>query len=43
MEILTSKIVYNLINNPRVPEKWFEYGKETPGLAIINESDEISK
>lgn len=41
MEILTSEIVDNLINNPGVPEKWFEYGKGTPGLAIINEGDEI--
>ena len=41
MEILTSEIVDNLINNPGVPEKWFEYGKGTPGLAIINEGGEI--
>ncbi|WP_432645115.1 type II secretion system protein [Methanobrevibacter sp.] len=41
MEILTSEIVDNLINNPGVPEKWFEYDKGTPGLAITNEGGEI--
>ncbi len=41
IEKLTSEVVDNLINNPGIPEKWFEYGKGTPGLAIINENGEI--
>ena len=36
MEKLTSEAVDNLINNPGVPENWNEYGKGTPGLAIVN-------
>ncbi len=36
MEKLTSEVVDNLINNPGVPENWNEYGKGTPGLAIVN-------
>lgn len=41
MEILITEVVDNLINNPGVPEKWFEYGKGIPGLAIINEGGEV--
>ena len=37
MEKLTSEILDNLINNPGVPDNWNEYGKGTPGLAIVNE------
>ena len=37
MEKLTSEILDNLINNPRVPENWNEYDRGTPGLAIVNE------
>lgn len=36
MEKLTSEVLDNLINNPGVPENWNEYGKGTPGLAIVN-------
>ena len=41
MEILTSEVVDNLINNPGVPDNWFESLKGTPGLAIVNEGGEI--
>lgn len=41
MEMLTSEFVDNLINNPGMPENWYESGKGTPGLAIINEGGEI--
>ncbi|WP_405267308.1 hypothetical protein [Methanobrevibacter sp.] len=37
MEILTSQVVDNLINNPGVPDNWFKNLKGTPGLAIVNE------
>ena len=40
MEILTSEVADNLINNPGVPENWFEILKGTPGLAIVNEGGE---
>ncbi len=40
MEILTSEVIDNLINNPGIPEKWFEYEKGTPGLSIVNEGGE---
>ena len=40
-EIIISEVIDNLINNPGVPENWFEYKKGTPGLAIINEHEEI--
>ncbi len=40
MEILTSQVVENLINNPGVPDNWFESLKGTPGLAIVNEGGE---
>ena len=35
MEKLISEVVDNLINNPGVPDNWQEYGKGTPGLAIV--------
>lgn len=41
MEKLTSEVVDNLINNPGVPENWNEYGKGTPGLAIMNAEGQI--
>lgn len=37
MEKLTSEVIDNLINNPGIPENWNEYGKGTPGLAVVNE------
>lgn len=40
-EILISEMADNLINNPGTPDNWEEYGKGTPGLAIINEEGEI--
>lgn len=41
IEHLITETVDNLVNNPGVPEKWFEYGKGTPGLAIVNEGGEV--
>ena len=40
-EILISEMADNLINNPGTPDNWEEYGKGTPGLAIVNEEGEI--
>ena len=40
-EIMISEMIDNLINNPGTPENWEEYGKGTPGLAIINSEGEI--
>ncbi|AMD16591.1 hypothetical protein TL18_00190 [Methanobrevibacter sp. YE315] len=40
VEMLINEAVDNLINNPGNPEKWNEYEKGTPGLAIINEEGE---
>lgn len=40
IETLLTEIVDNLINNPGVPENWFEYEKGTVGLAIVNEGGE---
>lgn len=40
-EILISEVADNIINNPGVPENWIKYKKGTPGLAIINEHEEI--
>ena len=40
MEKLTSESIDNLINNPGVPDNWNEYGKGTPGLAIVNEDNQ---
>ena len=37
MEIMVSETIDNLINNPGVPNNWFESGKGTAGLAIVNE------
>ena len=36
IEKLLYEVADNLINNPGVPENWNEYGKGTPGLAIVN-------
>ena len=41
METLSSEVVDNLINNPGVPDNWFEIKKGMPGLAIVNEGGEI--
>lgn len=41
METLISEVADNLINNPGMPDNWFESGKGTPGLAIVNEGGEI--
>lgn len=41
VEVLINEVVDNLINNPGIPENWHEYQKGTPGLAIINEHEEI--
>lgn len=41
METLISEGVDNLINNPGIPDNWFEISKGTPGLAITNEEGEI--
>ena len=40
-EIMISEMIDNLVNNPGSPENWEEYGKGTPGLAIINSEGEI--
>jgi hypothetical protein len=40
-QLMISEVIDNLINNPGVPDKWNEYKKGTPGLAIINENEEI--
>lgn len=37
MEKMISEVGDNLINNPGVPDNWNEYGRGTPGLAIVNE------
>lgn len=39
-ERLITEVADNLVNNPGVPKNWEEYGKGTPGLAIINEEGE---
>lgn len=41
MEKLISEVVDNLINNPGVPKNWNEYGKGTPGLAIVNDEGQV--
>jgi hypothetical protein len=41
MEKMISEVADNLINNPGVPEKWYEYEKGTPGLAIVNDGGEV--
>lgn len=40
-QMLISEVIDNLINNPGVPENWNEYKKGTPGLAIVNEHEEV--
>ena len=37
MEKIVCEVVDNLINNPGTPDNWNEYGKGTPGLAIVND------
>lgn len=37
IEKLITEVADNLINNPGVPDNWNEYGKGTPGLAIVND------
>ena len=41
LETVMSETVDNLINNPGDSENWFKLGKGTPGLAIVNEGEEI--
>ncbi|WP_305514287.1 hypothetical protein [Methanobrevibacter sp. V14] len=41
MEKLTSEVIDSLINNPGVPDNWNDYGKGTPGLAIVNTDGQI--
>lgn len=41
MEKMVSEVADNLINNPGVPDNWNEYGKGTPGLAIVNDEGQI--
>lgn len=41
IEKLVSEMVDYLINNPGVPDDWNEYGKGTPGLAIVNEDGQV--
>ncbi|WP_296873983.1 hypothetical protein [uncultured Methanobrevibacter sp.] len=41
MEKMVSEVVDNLINNPGVPDDWNKYGKGTPGLAIVNDDDQV--
>ena len=41
MEKMVSEVADNLVNNPGVPDKWHEYEKGTPGLAIVNDGGEI--
>ena len=40
IETLVCEVVDNLINNPGIPDNWFETGKGTAGLAIVNEGGE---
>lgn len=41
MENMVCEVVDNLINNPGTPDNWNEYGKGTPGLAIVNDEGHI--
>ena len=41
MEKIVCEVVDNLINNPGTPDNWNEYGKGTPGLAIVNDEGQI--
>lgn len=40
-EMMIAEMVDNLVNNPGTPDNWEEYGKGTPGLAIINEEGDV--
>ena len=40
IETLVCEVVDNLINNPGIPDNWFESGKGIVGLAIVNEGGE---
>lgn len=40
LDLMTSEVVDNLINNPGNPDTWNELGFGTPGLAIVNEEGE---
>lgn len=40
-EMLIIEVADNLVNNPGTPENWYETGKGTPGLAIINEESQV--
>ena len=41
MEKIVCEVVDNLINNPGTPDNWNEYGKGTPGLAVVNDEGNI--
>ena len=41
MEKLVCEVLDNLINNPGIPNNWNEYGKGTPGLAVVNDEGNI--
>lgn len=41
IEGMVNEAVDNLINNPGNPIKWYEYEKGTPGLAIVNEEEQV--
>lgn len=41
MEKMVSEVADNLINNPGVPDNWDEYGKGTPGLAVVNDEGHV--
>lgn len=41
MEKLTSEVVDNLINNPGIPDNWYEHESGTPGLAIVNDGGQV--
>lgn len=40
LELLTSEVTDNLINNPGNPDNWNELGFGTPGLSVVNEQGE---
>ena len=41
METLTTEVVDNLVNNQGSPDNWYDISKGTPGLAIINEEEQV--
>lgn len=41
LESIITEVVDNLINNPGVPDNWYELEKGTSGLAIINEEGQV--